>query len=352
MQESTLLSANAAPRGAFPVAPPKRDVIDYSQSHREIMQKLRDLHNDREAPDYAAVWIAATMRGSIGHLHNVPIIQDSGAALSAISASFYRQHFGSMQLDPWNMNPITVGNGQLLAPLGRVLLPVTVAGVTKALRVAVIENLPHSVLLGVDFLRIWRAVVDYDEGWIACKDSNNQLGDRTRIRIQTGTVQRPWTDLVLSEPTTIPSYTAILCDVQYLVPKRQSHGDFFVKPHPATSVKLGVLCAQGVVKVTRGRTKVLLSNLTANPLKLLKGTPVATAEPHMSSQFNLMTLAERTEDNTPSPIKPPRKSLQEIRKEINQESINTPYVPKTPIEGLDLAKTADLSMQEQNYLSR
>ncbi|KAJ3340646.1 hypothetical protein HDU93_006503, partial [Gonapodya sp. JEL0774] len=315
------------------------------------MQKLRGLHNNREAPDYAAVWIAATMRGSIGHLHNVPIIQDSGAALSAISASFYRQHFGSIQLDSWNMNPITVGNGQLLVPLSCVLLPVTVAGVTKALRVAVIENLPHSVLLGVDFLRICRAVVDHDEGWIVCKDSNNQLGDRTRIHIQMGTVQHPWTDLVLSKPTTIPQYAATLCDVQYLVPKRQSHGNFFVKPHPATSVKLGVLCAQGVVKVAPGCTRVLLSNLTASPLKLLKGTPVAMAEPHLSSQFNLMTLREQTDDLTLSPIKPPRKSLEEICKEVNQQSNDTPYVPKTPIEGLDLAKTADLSMQEQNYLS-
>ena len=124
---------------------------------------LREMKDDTENYDTSVYWCAAVLQGRLGTLPNMAIIQDSGAALSAISSSLYRDKFADIPLEPWTMAPITVGNGNQTKPLGRLLLPVTISGKRTAVRFAVIEGLPHDALLGVDFLRISRAVVDYDE---------------------------------------------------------------------------------------------------------------------------------------------------------------------------------------------
>ncbi|KXS10257.1 hypothetical protein M427DRAFT_37532 [Gonapodya prolifera JEL478] len=147
------------PLSAIPTPPPWQKV-DYSQSSANIQRMLDDIHHCDGPVDYATYWCAAHMQGSVRSLPPQIVIQDSGAALSAISAEFYHKKFHALELDTWMFQPITVGNGIIIAPIGSLLLPVTVGGVRRALRFAVIKGLPHNFLLGANFLRIWRAVID------------------------------------------------------------------------------------------------------------------------------------------------------------------------------------------------
>ncbi|KAJ3336325.1 hypothetical protein HDU93_003082 [Gonapodya sp. JEL0774] len=171
------------------------------------------------------------------------IIQDSGAALSAVSGNFYRQYFSMMPLEPWNLQPITVGNSAITAPLGQVLLPITLASVQHALCLVVIKNIPYPILLGVDFLRIWHAVIDYDEGWIAFKADDGKLGTKTSVHIETGNTHCHNIDLVLNKDITIEGFHGAMCAAQDIVTCCRWTGTVVLKPHPVTSVKLGALAA-------------------------------------------------------------------------------------------------------------
>ena len=56
--------------------------------------------------------------------------------------------------------------------LGHVLLPITVAGLTFDIRVAIMPHLDADCYLGVNFVRAFWAVLDPDTDRLFCKDAD------------------------------------------------------------------------------------------------------------------------------------------------------------------------------------
>ena len=55
--------------------------------------------------------------------------------------------------------------------LGHVILPITVAGLTRKIRVAIMLQLDADCYLGVNFVRAFRAVLDPDTDRLFCKET-------------------------------------------------------------------------------------------------------------------------------------------------------------------------------------
>ena len=358
----TLASLGTAPPHNAFVKPPAKRRLDFTQKSAEIDRMLREMRDDTTNYDTSVYWCAAVLHGRLGSLPNMPIIHDSGAALSAICKKFYNDKFLDMALEPWSMAPVTVGNGNHTSPLGRLLLPVTIGNKRHAIRFAVIDGLPHNALLGVDFLRISRAVVDYDEGWMSFKDTSGELGSKIPVTIERGSRRVRTSELVLSDGATIEPYSGKTFDVNDPAPRRRWNGSMFIQPHPVTSIKLGAYTGQGVVSMHLGKTIAFITNMTAKPLYLPKGTPVALFEPFNSADFNLVALdvigdlenklAQTIPTSTaPKPERLPR-NLAAIRSLIEAESSTVTYVPTAPIPDLDFTQVAGLSLQETNFLTR
>ena len=59
--------------------------------------------------------------------------------------------------------------------LGHVILPITVAGLTRDIRVAIMLHLDADCYLGVNFVRAFRAVLDPDTDQLFCKDAGTHV---------------------------------------------------------------------------------------------------------------------------------------------------------------------------------
>ena len=66
---------------------------------------------------------------------------------------------------------VRLADGSRSPLLGHVLLPITVGGLTREIRVAIIPQLDADCYLGVNFVRAFRAVLDPDTDRLFCKDS-------------------------------------------------------------------------------------------------------------------------------------------------------------------------------------
>ena len=72
---------------------------------------------------------------------------------------------------PLEARGVRLADGSRSPLLGHVLLPLTVAGLTREIRVAIMPNLDADCYLGVNIVRAFRAVLDPDSDQLFCKDS-------------------------------------------------------------------------------------------------------------------------------------------------------------------------------------
>ena len=66
---------------------------------------------------------------------------------------------------------VRLPNGRSSPLLGHTILPITVAGLTRAIRVAIMPQLDADCYLGVNFVRAFRAVLDPDTDRLFCKEA-------------------------------------------------------------------------------------------------------------------------------------------------------------------------------------
>ena len=72
---------------------------------------------------------------------------------------------------PSETRGVRLADGSRSPLLGHVLLPITVAGLTRDIRVAIMPHLDADCYLGVNFVRAFRAVLDPDTDRLFCKDA-------------------------------------------------------------------------------------------------------------------------------------------------------------------------------------
>ena len=66
---------------------------------------------------------------------------------------------------------VRLADGSRSPLLGHVVLPITVAGLTREIRVVIIPQLDADCYLGVNFVRAFRAVLDTDTDKLFCKET-------------------------------------------------------------------------------------------------------------------------------------------------------------------------------------
>ena len=76
---------------------------------------------------------------------------------------------------PSEQRGVRLADGSRSPLLGHVLLPITVAGLTREIRVAIMPQLDADCYLGVNFVRAFRALLDPDTDRLFCKDSGTYV---------------------------------------------------------------------------------------------------------------------------------------------------------------------------------
>ena len=66
---------------------------------------------------------------------------------------------------------VRLADGIRIRLVGHVILPITVAGLTRDIRVAIMPQLDADCYLGVNFIRAFRAVLDQATDRLFCKDA-------------------------------------------------------------------------------------------------------------------------------------------------------------------------------------
>ena len=76
------------------------------------------------------------------------------------------------EFKPAENGGVRLADGSRSPLVGHVILPITVAGLTRDLRVAIMPHLDADCYLGVNFVRAFRAVLDPDTDRLFCKDAD------------------------------------------------------------------------------------------------------------------------------------------------------------------------------------
>lgn len=84
-------------------------------------------------------------------------ILDTGASYTLINENLWTELVPQLILQPWNLGPLYLANGEAEVPLGWVTLSITLHHKSFSVHVAVLPSqaLAYSVILGLDYLFQW-----------------------------------------------------------------------------------------------------------------------------------------------------------------------------------------------------
>ena len=98
---------------------------------------------------------------------------DSGASISCVSEHVYRRSFKNVEILPSSFAHIVGVCGEVHKVLGQVTLPFRLDGIVVEHTFQLFEKLHQPVILGMDFLRQYKAKIDLEQGTVSFKTSKN-----------------------------------------------------------------------------------------------------------------------------------------------------------------------------------
>ena len=184
---------------------------------------------------------------------------DTGATSNYISAKVISQ---LQQRRPLQINPfhhsVQVGDARVVQSLGKVTLSVVIQGTPVYVSFVILQNITFDLILGMDFLKSNRALIDLHDGSI-------------QLRIEQLRSVR------LRQELTIPAYTSMATEV--ILPSNALSLQVLENYEPFIG-RYGVYAGQGTLNCggsrTESRTTVYLSNLTSNEMTIPANTRVGS----------------------------------------------------------------------------
>jgi predicted aspartyl protease len=215
--------------------------------------------------------------------HQLMALVDTGASKSCISpAVVKRLKIQPRELSPGELQYLTAANGLKVNILGHLELSVNIKGLNILYVFLFIENLPHELLLGVDFLQIAHARIDLTTNTISfgddlviaqlCqqKETSNVLKTTTRVTIP------PQSEAML--PMTISDSFKLQLSM--------------IEPLPSV-IDRKLIVAKSVTEPSSRITNCLVLNPTNASKTIKKGTALATL-----SAISIMAICDTIPTST------------------------------------------------------
>lgn len=225
----------------------------------------QDFVNDIASMDGGAVptsFVRGVVEGA-----EVPMLVDSGASVSLISADF-RMSVPALQNRPLKKNFIDsrAVNGQMLDTLGTMAITFRLGQSCWQHTFYVVRESTQCVLLGLDFLTLNHALLDLGRGVL-------QLWDVSVPLLRGGELVPSCCNVSLADVTIIPPLSEALVPVNILTPvgpgRPAADFDGYLEPNiPETT---GLVVARTVNSVKDGVTSARILNPTGEAVELKRG---------------------------------------------------------------------------------
>ncbi|KAM7303297.1 uncharacterized protein ISCGN_013261 [Ixodes scapularis] len=213
--------------------------------------------------------------------HDASALVDTGADYSVLSGRLSRCL--RKVTTPWDGPQIRTAGGHLIAPVGRCTARVEIPGETCPVKFAVLQDCSSDVILGMDFLCEYDAVI--------------YLG-ANRL-----TLQKP--ALPLEEPRATSPAVRVLADHVHLPPRSSvflpvrtdeaSCDEVLLEGSVQLLLGRGIGVARGVTNFQDGCTMVLVTDFRQEPQHVTKGTAVG----HIEELKNSAKIDAITEGSLP-----------------------------------------------------
>lgn len=238
---------------------------------------------------------------------------DTGASITVISALFLNKtSYANAVLTKPDFHFVN-GVGGRLKVLGKLDLPISFQGAIFNFSVHVVDRLPHSLIIGLDFMEKYKVNLD-----LANKTMSflNQAANVFMLKSNSGIAR-------IAKSTTLPPHSETILSVK--VSKRNSDEEVLLEPLDDELHSMHVLGSKCLVKVQNGRSFLRVLNPTNQSIRFSRGKVVANVVDfdHKScAVYNLDTttkpnhMAQTKSKTTPSDTK-------DISFDLSNSDLNT-----------------------------
>lgn len=195
----------------------------------------------------------------------VGALVDTGADYSILSGKMIRLQ--KKVLTPWHGSVIRTAGGHTVSPLGTCTSRVRVCGYTFVASFLVLRECSRDVILGVDFLQEYGAVIDLQENRITFsadraidKQDDQQRADILRVS---------------AESITLPPRASVIVDVTCCGLR---NGEAIAESNFEHLLTQGVCVARSIIQLRDGRSQLLVANFSYEHRHLFRGTSLAFAD--------------------------------------------------------------------------
>ncbi|KAM7298500.1 uncharacterized protein ISCGN_019095, partial [Ixodes scapularis] len=213
--------------------------------------------------------------------HDASALVDTGADYSVLSGRLSRRLRKVMT--PWEGPQIRTAGGHLITPVGRCTARVEIHGETCPVKFVVLQDCSRDVILGMDFLCEYGAVID--------------LGtNRLTLRKPVPPAEEPQATSpavrVLANHVNLPPRSSVFVLVGI---DEASCGEVLLEGSLQLLLGRGIGVARGVAELQDGRTVVLVTNFRNETQHLTKGAAVG----HVEELRNSAEIAAITDESSP-----------------------------------------------------
>ncbi|KAM7310228.1 solute carrier family 22 member 2-like [Ixodes scapularis] len=213
--------------------------------------------------------------------HDASALVDTGADYSVLSGRLSRRLRKVMT--PWEGPQIRTAGGHLITPVGRCTARVEIHGETCPVKFVVLQDCSRDVILGMDFLCEYGAVID--------------LGtNRLTLRKPAPPAEEPQATSpavrVLANHVNLPPRSSVFVLVGI---DEASCGEVLLEGSLQLLLGRGIGVARGVAELQDGRTVALVTNFRNETQHLTKGAAVG----HVEELRNSAEIAAITDESSP-----------------------------------------------------
>ncbi|KAM7303868.1 retropepsin-like aspartic protease [Ixodes scapularis] len=249
------------------------------------------LHERRRAPTRTLPETETTLLQTVSNNLNVVIdghdasaLVDTGADYSVLSGRLSRRL--RKVTTPWDGPQIRTAGRHLITPVGRCTARVEIHGETCPVKFVVLQDCSRDVILGMDFLCEYGAVIDL---------AANQLTLRKPVQPPAETNTTSTAIRVIADHVNLPPRSSVFVTV--IITDAAMHGEALLEGSVQLLLEKGIGVAQGVTDLQEGRTTVLVTNFREEPQHLTKGTTVGHVE-ELQAPAVVAAISEETFDVT------------------------------------------------------
>ncbi|KAM7303820.1 uncharacterized protein ISCGN_013745 [Ixodes scapularis] len=248
--------------------------------------------------------------------HDASALVDTGADYSVLSGRLSRRLRKVMT--PWDGPQIRTAGGHLITPVGRCTARVEIHGETCPVKFVVLQDCSRDVILGMDFLCEYGAIIDLAE-------------NKLTLRKPVPSVENPKPTLaavrVLASHVNLPPLSSVFVPVGT---EGATCGVALLEGSVQLLLGRGIGIARGVTELQDGRTVALVTNFRQESQHLTKGTAVGYVEEIQDSAAIAVisedasptqnkTITSSELDIDPSLPAPQRRQLRDLLAEFSQE---------------------------------